>query len=534
MTSATHPGPARAPKDYTADSARDLLDALACWLESHAQQLDALNVFPVPDGDTGANMARTLRAASDGAGRSGGSVREVFNAAARGALLGAAGNSGVILSQMIRGFSECLQDDQTPNASDLKSALSGAATAGYRAVATPVEGTMLTVAREAAEAITSTQDLQLALNQALNGAADAVAATPLQLEKLRAAGVVDAGGEGLRLILDGVKRWVDGENLRAATPAPLVSRALVGAQHTDDDVGFCTQFTVEQSQLEIAQLREALQVLSTSLIVVGTRDLIRVHAHAQLPGAVLDTAVRAGVVNRISIENMQSQNAAARAESSSGSTGIIVVAPNEKSARLLESLGAHTVVIPMHGAPTVQELRDAVQRLGHEHLLILPNDKNSLLAAEHLATLSPRSIRIVPTENIAQGIQCLLSISPESDLEQHVDRLSRAARNTTCIELARATRATTVHGVPVSPGDTVAICAGSILAAAVTANEVIQPALKRLGISSAELITMYTGAEASPAATKAIADELVTSLPPCEVETVDTELPGRIALLAIE
>jgi hypothetical protein len=498
----TSTGRSPAPRHARACSGtdvRDLLEALAGWLESHAGHLNALNVFPVPDGDTGTNMSRTLRAAAESAANAEGDAAETFAVASRGALLGAAGNSGVILSQMLRGFSDSIAGGVAFDGDKIGAGLAAAAEAGYKSVARPVEGTMLTVAREAAAAVGPSQSLLGAFAQAVSGAAEAVEATPTQLEKLRLAGVVDAGGEGLRLILEGVERWLRGEDIRSAAPPGVVSRALVGAQHTDDAIGFCTQFLIERSALSEEELKARIEPLSTSVIVVSADDLIRVHAHAALPGRLLDLAVQAGMVSRVSIENMELQHESARAETESGQSGIVAVAQSEMAARLLESLGATAAVVPTEVSPTVQELLNALQRLGHEHVLILPGDKNSVLTAEQLRGLTTRSVHIIPTEHVVQSMQCLLALNPEQAIEAQISRLTAALTDTRIIELARANRATQLPNASVTVGSIVAIHNGEVVAAGESAVAAVEHALGAVGGIKADLVTLHPCADLDPA-----------------------------------
>ncbi len=525
------------PRDATActgSNIQDLLDALASRLESHAGHLNALNVFPVPDGDTGINMSRTLRAAADAASSATGSAADVLAAASRGALLGAAGNSGVILSQMLRGFTEVYATVSVLDGNGVKRALEAASQAGYKSVAQPVEGTILSVARGTAEAIQPGVSIVLALSQAARGAAEAVEATPTQLEKLRAAGVVDAGGEGYRLIIDGAHRWMLGEDIRAAIGPATVSRALIGAQHTGGEVGFCTQFIIQHSTVPIQELKAEIEEMSTSVIVVGTEDIIRVHAHAGAPGQVLDLAVRSGNVSRISIENMEMQNESAREETDTGLTGIVAVAQSETAARLLESLGASSVVIPAAASPTVQELLNAVQRLGHEHILIMPNDKNSALTAEQLRGLTPRSIHIVPTENVVQCTQCLLAFNPDQAIDLQELRLSEALGGAKIIELARANRAADLPHAQVTIGSIVAIYAGQVIASATAPSETIALAMENIEAGSPEIATLYPCAELDPAALPELEAQLRALLPSAEHETVPLDLPARLALVSLE
>jgi fatty acid kinase len=534
MTSATHSPAPRDAATCTGGDIQDLLDALACWLEAHAEHLNALNVFPVPDGDTGINMSRTLRAAADAATVAKGAPAAVFFSASRGALLGAAGNSGVILSQMMRGFAESFSERPTSSGDKLQAAFQAASDCGYKSVAQPVEGTILSVARAAAAGIARGSSLSEALSQALQSAARAVDATPTQLEKLRVAGVVDAGGEGLRLILEGAHRWMDGEDLRSIAAPPVVSRALVGSQHAGSEVGFCTQFIVERSSLGPDDLRAQIERFSTSVVVVGADELIRVHAHAQLPGKVLDIAVKAGTVSRVSIENMELQNESARDEADSGGTGIVAVAQSETAARLLQSLGATQIVIPAAASPTVQELLNGVQRIGHEHVLILPNDKNSVLAAQQLDGLTSRSIRILPTDNVVQCMQCLLAFNPDQDLESQMSHLASALGTATIIELARANRVADLPNAQVRVGNVVAISDGEIVAAGASAAEALAGAFGRANVGQAELATLYPCAEIEPAELLELEEVLRVLLPSVERETVPLDLPARLALVAME
>jgi DAK2 domain fusion protein YloV len=534
MTSAPQSPALRDARLCNGAAARDLLEALACWLETHADHLNALNVFPVPDGDTGINMSRTLRAAADAAASVDGEASAIFTAASRGALLGAAGNSGVILSQMLRGFSDSFPERGFNTGDELRTAFESAWAAGYKSVARPVEGTILSVGRAAAEAIQLGQSVHDALGQAVNGATEAVEATPSQLEKLRLAGVVDAGGEGLRLLLDGAQRWIRGEDLRAAAPPASATRALVGAQHTDDEIGFCTQFIIEAPSLSVDELKAQIEPLSTSIIVVGSDDLIRVHAHAAMPGALLDLAVAAGTVSRISIENMDLQHQSAQRESVTGQTGVVAVAQSLVAARLLESLGATTVVVPAEASPSVNELLNAVQRLGHAQILILPSDENAVLAAEQLQAMTSRSIHIVPTENVVQTMQCLLALNPDQDLDAQASRLVSAATSAAVIELARANRAADLPAARVAVGDVVAIQAGEVTAAGLSVEDVAKQAIGKLTRMDVELVTLHPCADIASSELGELENTLRSLHPDAEHDTVPLDLPSRLAMIALE
>ncbi|MFN0073217.1 MAG: DAK2 domain-containing protein [Chloroflexota bacterium] len=534
MTFADQPRPFQNTATCTGADICDLLDALSAWLEAHAEHLNSLNVFPVPDGDTGINMSRTLRAASTNAAVERGVAHETLHAASRGALLGAAGNSGVILSQMLRGFAEAYASDPVCDGRSLRQALQAAAEAGYKSVSAPVEGTMLTVAREAAAAVQDDATLSQGLQQALQAATKAVELTPSLLEKLRLAGVVDAGGEGLRLILEGTCRWLRGEELRDVVPPSVTSMALVGAQHAEEAVGFCTQFIVERSIVPMERLKEQLGPLASSLIVVGTSEVLRIHAHADRPGQVLDLAIQAGSVSHISIENMELQHTAAQNQALTGRIGIITVAPSSVAARFLESLGATHVIVPEGSSPSVLELINAVQRLGHEHLILLPNDKNSFMAAEQLQGMTSRSVHVIPTENVVQATQCLLAFNSEHDLQSQLARLTAARDTATIIELARAHRPADLPDTHVQIGDIVALHENEIVHSSETLTDTIRGALGRVGACATELITLYSCADFTEPERQEAESCLRALLPEADLETVSLGIPARLAIISLE
>ncbi|HEX3246220.1 MAG TPA: hypothetical protein VHX16_12510, partial [Chloroflexota bacterium] len=300
------------------------------------------------------------------------------------------------------------------------------------------------------------------------------------------------------------------------------------------EVGFCTQFVVENSSLEIDELRAQLDLVSTSVVVVGNEALLRAHAHAQLPGQVLDIAIKAGTVSRISIENMELQNQSARNDAPAGGTGIIAVARSDAAARLLKSLGASQVVLPAATSPTVQELLSCVQRIGHEQILILPNDKNSVLAAEQLQGLTARSIRILPTENVVQGMQCLLAFNPDEDVESQMSHLNAALGAATIIELARANRSAELPKAQVHVASVVAISDGEIVAAGESPVKALSSALAQSHTAEVELVTLYPCADIEPRELSDLEDALTSLLPSAEREIVPLDLPSRLALVALE
>ncbi|MDQ3810554.1 MAG: DAK2 domain-containing protein, partial [Chloroflexota bacterium] len=403
------------------------LVAVGRWLDANAQRIDALNVFPVPDGDTGTNMSLTFRAASDALASvpATAPVSEVARVAYEAAMLGARGNSGVILSQLLRGFADGLADaaELTPDA--LARALARASDMGYRAVSRPVEGTILTVARAAAEAAqqavaNGAETLSAVLVSAQQAATDAVAATPEQLDVLRKAGVVDAGGEGYRVILEAAWMWSTGRALEDSAGTRPHSRALLehAAQQEGPTFGFCTEFLLRGCDLPLAEVTSRMEALGDSVIAVGDADLLRVHLHTLRPGQALEFAVDHGVLAKVKVDNMQLQHqafAAARsptlpdvAAEPASSVGVIAVATGEGFARVFRSLGATVVQGGQTMNPSVQDLLAAINSSGHDELVILPNNSNIVMTARQVKELSPHAIEVVPTQTVPQGIAAVL------------------------------------------------------------------------------------------------------------------------------
>src|SRR4051794_34646077 len=385
--------------ELTGDSLRAALEAAATWLELQAASINALNVYPVPDGDTGTNMSMTMRAAAEAAAvEPSPAAQDVARSAARGALMGARGNSGVILSQLIRGFAEAVSGHETLGVEQLAEGLEGAAAAGYRAVGKPVEGTILTVARRAVEegrlAAADGLDLIQFWERVLRTADRAVIETTSQLAALQSAGVVDAGALGYRMVIEAFWRTSRGEAIEgdgATTAAPVASQALVAAQHVDEGgLGFCTEFLVQHASADEATIRAFMESLGDSVIVVGDADLRRVHVHTLRPGQALDWAVERGSVSRIKIENMQLQHDAGKDTAFGGRglsrIGVVAVSPGPGFRALFTSTGAAAIVEGGQTMnPSVQDILTAVSSVGYQEMILLPNNGNIVMAAEQAA-----------------------------------------------------------------------------------------------------------------------------------------------------
>src|SRR6266851_9909652 len=444
----TTPTAARDRTRATGADLRAALESAAAWLSANAERINALNVFPVPDGDTGTNMSMTLQAAVDSLERLGPDVpvNEVARTVYEAAMRGARGNSGVILSQLLSGFSQALTGVTELTPAALAVALTTASEVAYRGVSKPVEGTILTMAREAAAAAgvgaRLGSEIPDVLERALRAASDAVAATPTQLEVLRKARVVDSGGEGYRVILEGAWMWSTGRSIEEGVSHPY-SRAQVEAIEEGPTLGFCTEFLLRDCDAPLSDVKATMEALGESVIAVGDPSLLRVHVHTLRPGQALEFAVDHGTLVRVKVENMQLQHEAFAAAQQSAATsgaaavstiGVIAVAAGDGLQKVFRSLGARVVNGGQTMNPSVQDILAAVNSSGYQELIVLPNNHNIVLTARQVQELTPHTVKVIPTETAPQGIGALLAFNFQADMQTNVDAMEQAAHAVHTVE----------------------------------------------------------------------------------------------------
>jgi uncharacterized protein len=529
----------------SAAQVRAATEAAATWLELQAASVNALNVFPVPDGDTGTNMSMTMRAAATAAAaESADSAAAVTAAAARGALMGARGNSGVILSQLLRGFAEGAEGKDQLGLSDLANSFAKAAEAGYRAVGRPVEGTILTVARRAGEAARQAapraRTVSKLLERVLRVADQAVLETTDQLEVLRAAGVVDAGAQGYRLIIEAFWRTACGKPIEAGGVAPVASQALVAAQHTGEHgLGFCTEFILTDSAESVEAIRAYMESVGESAIVVGQGSLVRVHVHVPRPGMALDYAAERGTLTNVKVENMQVQHDAGKEASADAGElshiGVIAVVPGAGFRTLFTSMGAAALVEGGQTMnPSVQDILAAVNGVGYRELILLPNNSNILMAANHAAEQTPRELRVVPTRFLPQGIAALLAFNYEADLETNVRLMQDAAERVASIEVTRAVRSAQVQGWQVERGQSLGLLDGDVVAVAESLQDAALGALARCEPERREIVTIYTGTDVQDRWATELARAVRDAHPHLEFEVAEGGQPHYPYILSVE
>src|SRR5579864_3358013 len=537
-----------AARDRTRATGADLREALrsaSAWLTANAERIDALNVFPVPDGDTGTNMSMTLQAAAEALPESG-TVAETAQAAYEAAMLGARGNSGVILSQLLRGFAEALQGVDALTPSDLASAFARAGEVAYSAVSRPVEGTILTVARAvgvAAKAATGAgADLPDLLGEVARAASDAVAATPDQLEVLRKAGVVDSGGEGYRVIIEGAWMWSTGRSVEEDAEAHPYSRALVQAIDEESTFGFCTEYLLRDADLPLVDVKAHMEDMGESVIAVGDQALMRVHLHTERPGRALEFAVDHGTLARVKVENMELQHQAFVAAAAQqgdetqavSSIGVIAVAAGEGFLKVFRSLGARVV----HGGqtmnPSVQDILGAVNSSGCKELIVLPNNANIALTARQVQELTPHTVAVIPTETVPQGISALLAFNFQSDMQTNVAAMEQAAHAVHTIEVTRAVRDAEVDGFRVMQGEFLGLSDGHVVDVSPTADDAMIGALSSAHVEEMEIVTIYFGSGMSREQAEVVAARVREQHSALAVEVVEGGQPHYPYVVSLE
>ena len=538
-------------------SALTALDAVAVrrWcsgalvaLTAARVEIDDLNVYPVPDGDTGINLQLTMQAVVEAVQAASPEMAPTVAAMSRGALMGARGNSGVILSQLLRGLSEVLGDQPTADAGVLQRALTHAAELGYRAVATPVEGTVLTVAREAAAAAVAAGAGTLAavVSAARLGAAEALARTPEQLPALKAAGVVDAGGRGFCVLLEALETVVSGRVADQSVPSALVPRdrsALTAAREAgSDEFAFEVQFLLRDAdEAAVALMTEQLAALGDSLVVVGggtsAPDLHNVHVHVNDVGAAIEAGVEAGRPFRITVTHFGDQIAAASTEAPVEGRCVLSVVPGDGLAALFEEGGAVVVRGGPTANPSTGELLSAITGCGAHEVVLLPNDANTLgvaAAAAEEARAAGLDVTVVRTRSVVQGLAALAVSDHTRSFASDVAGMAEAAGSTRWAEVTTAVRESMTMAGVCRPGDVLGLIEGDVVLLGQDVEVVASDLVDRMLAGGGELVTVVTGAGAVDGLGARLADHVEHAHPAAEVVVYDGGQPHYPVLLGVE
>ena len=525
-------------------------------LEEYRDTVNALNVFPVPDGDTGTNMLLTMRAAvqrasdecPDGQDIS---VASVSSALAQGSFFGARGNSGVILCQFFKGFSDALAGKESLSAPDLALAFKLASAGAYKSVGNPVEGTMLTVIRAASEAVQGTDCHVLGLwALAFDAAREALERTPEQLPVLAEAGVVDAGGLGIVVLIGGVLRSLSSPDSPMIDLSELArfQREIIGSVPVnsrfldatlEQEWGFCTQFIISSANgadLDLDAVRGHFQETALSTVVVGDERNVRVHIHVEDTAPALSYAESLGVVSEVKIENMDNQN---RAFASAGQVkgpalALLPVAQGEGLAHLFRDSGCAGVIEGGQTMnPSVQQILDAARDTGAADVIVLPNNSNIVLAAEQAAASEP-SIHVVPTKNVPQGVAALLAFNPEGPWEENVAAMTAVISEVASVEVTAAVRGVNIDGVAVAGGQYIGLLEGKLVSAEDSPENALRTTLDLAGLGGGAIVTIYYGAGRSASDAQTLAHELESEFPGIQVDLIEGGQPHHQYLASVE
>lgn len=530
-------------------------------LYQNASYVDSLNVFPVPDGDTGTNMNLSMTSGADETEANvSAHIGKTAQSLSKGLLMGARGNSGVILSQLFRGFGKAIEKDAEIDAKGLANAFQAGVDTAYKAVMKPVEGTILTVAREAAAKgveVAETEDDLIAVMEAfITEAKASLNRTPDLLPVLKEVGVVDSGGQGLLFVYEGFLASMKGEPLPEKNESSLDD--LINAEHhrvqdfmdtSDIEFGYCTEIMVkfeeEKVPFDEEQFRQELNPMGDSLLVISDDEIAKVHIHSETPGAVLAAGQKYGSLIKIKVDNMREQHSAivneapkapaAKAKQQKVPYAIVTIAMGDGVSNLLRSIGASYVIEGGQTMnPSTEDIVKAVQEIGAERVLILPNNKNIIMAAEQAAELLEIEAAVVPTKTIPQGMAAILAFNPEESIENNKNYMTDGFAHVKTGQVTFAVRDTSIDGLEIHKDDYMALAEGKIILSTPEMMDAATKVLEHLMDEDSEIVTVIYGEDATAAQAQQLQDFIEENYPDAEVEIVEGKQSLYPFILSVE
>ncbi|MFB5660606.1 DAK2 domain-containing protein [Alteribacillus sp. HJP-4] len=541
----------------------------AALLAQNVKQVDALNVFPVPDGDTGTNMNLTMTSGvkeitekpDDHAGK----TAKTFS---KGLLMGARGNSGVILSQLFRGFSKAVEKKEELSVEDLTGAFEEGVATAYKAVMKPVEGTILTVAKDAAELGSSTQESNAAdwLKKVLNEAEASLQRTPDLLPVLKEVGVVDSGGQGLVYIYEGMLLALQGKKSDKSKSAPSLND-LVKVEHhqnaqshlaTEDiTYGYCTEVMVKFEEDKIKRrpyeesvFKNELAACGDSLLVVSDEDLLKIHIHAEYPGEVLTSAQKFGSIVHVKIENMREQHQALLseeqsskaqdpvqepAESNNKEFGFVTISMGDGVEALFKGLGVNEVISGGQTMnPSTEDIISAINKVQARHIFVLPNNSNIIMTAEQAAEVSGGHVQVIHTKTVPQGLGAMFAFSEETSAEENKQAMEQAGKSVKTGQVTYAVRDTVIDGLEIKEGDFMGLAEKKIIASSSDLEEVSKKLIDSLLDDDSEIVTFIYGEGADLQLAEKLASYAEKQFPDLEVEYHDGGQPLYSFIISVE
>lgn len=515
---------------------KSMILTAAKMLEINRVSVDALNVFPVPDGDTGTNMSLTFQSAvKELINCQSNKMSEIADAVSRGALRGARGNSGVILSQIMRGICTVLKKSEEIDVKTFAQAMMSGAEIAYGAVSKPKEGTMLTVIRmmaEHAQSVKRRPDFESFFTEILSAGDSAVQLTPSLLPVLKKAGVVDAGGKGLIYVFTGMQKALLGETVKAEAVVAEASNDDALMEHADImslgniEFAYCTEFFIinlnkQTTTADIEKLKEFLMTIGDCVIVIGDLEFVKVHVHTNQPGVALSKALELGELDKLKIENMLEQNRALmkKYEEEKKEMGMMAVSSGEGLTSIFKDLMVDAVIEGGQSMnPSASDIADAVARINAENVFVFPNNKNIILAAEQAKSLlENKTIHVIPTKNIPQGFSAALAFNPDLPVDENKANMIHALDTVNVGQVTYAVRNTRLYGFDLKVGDIMGLDNKKILSTGTDVGEVTLDLIEKLR-SDEEIITLYYGQEVSEEDAEALRDKIAEMYPECDVE----------------
>ncbi|WNS77130.1 DAK2 domain-containing protein [Bacillus sp. DTU_2020_1000418_1_SI_GHA_SEK_038] len=537
-------------------------------LSANAQYVDSLNVFPVPDGDTGTNMNLSLTSgAKEVKNNIQDHIGKVGSALSKGLLMGARGNSGVILSQLFRGFSKAIEQKAEINSIEFADALHSGVETAYKAVMKPVEGTILTVAKDSAkravQVAKNEKDLIALMEEIVKESKASLSRTPDLLPVLKEVGVVDSGGQGLVFVYEGFLAQLKGEELPDSPSAFPKMEDLVSAEHhknihsfmnTEDiEFGYCTEFMVKFEPEKLAKspfseeaFRTDLSKFGDSLLVIADDELVKVHIHSEQPGECLSYGQRYGSLINMKIENMRQQHSnlveGTQTQASSAPVskelkeyGIVTVSMGQGIADLFRSIGAHAVIEGGQTMnPSTEDIVKAIEEVHAKKVIILPNNKNIIMAAEQAAEVAEQEVIVIPTKTVPQGMSALLAFNPSAELAQNKYGMTEALQHVKTGQITFAVRDTSIDGLEIEKDDFMGIAEGKILVKNKDKVQTAKDLLSNMLDEDSEILTILKGEDASDEDVQAIVNLVEEEFEEIEIEIHDGKQPLYAFIFAIE
>lgn len=535
---------------------KEMLLSGAYELENNKVLVNSLNVFPVPDGDTGTNMGATIMSAvSEIKNVKEITVQSIGDAAAMGSLMGARGNSGVILSQLLRGFSKLLKGKTSLSTNDFALALKEGVSIAYRAVMKPTEGTILTVAREAAEkaieVAKTEKDFTSFMQRVYNHASTTLDKTPEMLPVLKQAGVVDAGGKGLLCIYMGMLKRLEDRGTELINAAELKDEVKTISYDNIDtnniQFGYCTEFFIKTKNANPDDFRDKILEYGDSIVVVGTDALIKVHIHTNEPGTVLNYAMQLGELSKIKIDNMREQHRSIMEEEATEQVaidtpasiekeyGIITVAMGDGITEIFKDLGVDVVIEGGQTMnPSTQDILDAIKLINAKSIFVLPNNSNIIMAAKQAKELSDKNIVVIPSKSIPQGITAVITLNPDLSTEENEVAINEAITKVKTGQVTYAVRDTTFNDVEIKEGNILGINNGKLVLANHDLNHVVKELIDSMIDENSELVTVFYGNELTEEDTLEIQNYISEKHPDCDISVNYGGQPLYYYILSVE